>query len=854
MPGAPAAGELRPGHSIGRFIIVAPLGEGGMGAVYAAYDPQLDRKVAVKVIRSELLGDAQIDFRARLLREAQALARLSHPNVVGVYEAGSFADNVFFAMEFVEGVTLSQHLQTAPPWREVLSLFIQAGRGLAAAHAAGLVHRDFKPSNVVISKTGVARVLDFGLARPVEAPVTPAPGFEPSQVSLAPPSSTSPSSPTALTGTGVVMGTPGYMSPEQLSGQSVDARTDEFAFCVALFRALYDVHPYLEGGGQPVQVPRTRGVPARIYRVLKRGLARDPAERYSDMNALLAALEGDGSRVRRLVLVGALAIFAALTGLNVLAARSAVSSAPECSVAEPQARLSSIYGEAQRSAMERAFMASPLPYADQALHVVERYLDRYSADWARLRLDVCLATQVRHEQTPRTMELRALCLDRRLQEMGALVSLLGKADSVAIDQAVQAAEALRPLDECNDVRSLEWQQEGQTPARSPAVDRATAAAAEARAIANAEDPHHGLERALEALALARQAANLGTLAEVQLLVADLRERTGDVEGAEIDRVVGIMQADAAHRDGLRARALVDLALAVFRAGRPSDALVYAQLASAALARAGTDDALQARLHHVIDLAAHQVGRDESPTLHMGDCLELSDKALGRDVSASAVIELGEALREEGRLEESSAQLRRAIVMQTEALGLRHPDVGIARQALAATLLEQGNAQAAVDEQRAAVEIFSTAGPTSDRMLLGAARSQLARLTAAAGDVSEALSEQRRALATFTAGLPPRHPSVAEAWVELSSLQLEAGQAPQALTSARKARSLLEVDTAPAGLFARATLAEGRAAWTADLRHRSATLGVAHRVLETLLPRAPKDAAVLALAEWTLAPK
>src|SRR5258707_610263 len=215
-----------------------------MGVVYAAYDPELDRKVAVKLLRAE--ADTKSNARAaqaRLLREAQAMARLSHPNVISVHDVGALGTQVFIAMEFVEGKTLTRWLKEKPLTpREIVQTFLQAGKGLAAAHAAGLVHRDFKPDNVLIGNDGRIKVLDFGLARAVEDVVGDAPTLPPQVVASG--LSTPRQLEARLTRSGAFLGTPAYMAPEQLLGKTIDARADQFSFCVALYEALYGERPF----------------------------------------------------------------------------------------------------------------------------------------------------------------------------------------------------------------------------------------------------------------------------------------------------------------------------------------------------------------------------------------------------------------------------------------------------------------------------------------------------------------------------------------------------------------------------------------------------------------------------------
>ncbi|MDY7232143.1 protein kinase domain-containing protein [Hyalangium rubrum] len=274
---------LRPGEVLGRFVISGVLGAGGMGVVYAAEDPQLGRKVALKLLRSAR-ADATEERQARLLREAQAMARLSHPNVLPVFDLGTEGGQVFLAMELVEGPTLAEWLrQRERPWREVVELFLEAGRGLAAAHRAGLVHRDFKPANVLVGRDGRPRVTDFGLVR------VGASGEEVVAEAAAG------GSELALTQAGAVPGTPAYMSPEQLAGRPVDARGDQFSFCVALYEALYGLRPFAAEAPperrwtlrRPERGPR---LPRQVKAALARGLALEVEDRFPSMDALLAVL------------------------------------------------------------------------------------------------------------------------------------------------------------------------------------------------------------------------------------------------------------------------------------------------------------------------------------------------------------------------------------------------------------------------------------------------------------------------------------------------------------------------------------------------------------------------------------
>ncbi|HSN27165.1 MAG TPA: serine/threonine-protein kinase, partial [Kofleriaceae bacterium] len=285
--GAPAPRNLDKPDTIGRYRVERVLGVGGMGTVYAAFDPDLERRVALKLLNAGGGGD---ELRARLLREARAMARLQHPNVVTVYEVGTEAGRDYVAMELVEGETLKAWLEVAT--REpaaIVAAFVAAGHGLAAAHAAGIVHRDFKPHNVLRRRDGRVMVTDFGLARGVEA-APPVDAFERT-------ADVGSGSLSGLTRTGSVLGTPAYMAPEQWSGKLVGPRADQFSFCVALWEALTGERPFEAATLDELEALVQKGPPdaAKLPRALReplvRGLASDPEKRFASMDVLLAALQ-----------------------------------------------------------------------------------------------------------------------------------------------------------------------------------------------------------------------------------------------------------------------------------------------------------------------------------------------------------------------------------------------------------------------------------------------------------------------------------------------------------------------------------------------------------------------------------
>jgi tetratricopeptide (TPR) repeat protein/predicted Ser/Thr protein kinase len=454
---------------LGHFQLLDPIGSGGMGTVYSAYDLGLDRKVAIKLLDPDPDSrEHQVRRNQRLLREAQAMAKLSHSNVVPISEVGLEGDRLFIAMEYVAGQTLGKWLEEKRTWREIVDVFVQAGRGLAAAHDAGIIHRDFKPANVLVDSKGHARVTDFGIALvgTTGDTVEPLRGSNPSiDIAVTGTDLTPPSSSTALTEVGTLVGTPAYMSPEQFKHSTVDARSDQFSFCVALYEGLFGKRPFT-GRGKEYARQVTRGevtkpdpkaqVPGWVTAVVMRGLARDPDARFPSMTALVDALARDpGKRRRQLALGGAAVVAvagaAAAVGWQVHANGGAAERA--CSGAD--SLLAGAWDDGVRGALDRAFAATGVPYATTSAQGVEAVLDRYRTEWIAMRTDACRATRVRREQSEHVLDLRVACLDRRLAELRALTGVLSTAaDAHAVEKSVEAASKLTPLAGCADTSAL----------------------------------------------------------------------------------------------------------------------------------------------------------------------------------------------------------------------------------------------------------------------------------------------------------------------------------------------------------------------------------------------------------------
>jgi hypothetical protein len=399
---------------IGRYALLERAGAGGMGVVWAAYDPDLDRAVAIKLVAAD-----SATARARVLAEGQALARLSHPNVVPVFDVGLYDEQVYLVMELVRGATLRAHVAERPrSAREIAQIYRQAGEGLAAAHRAGLVHRDFKPDNAIVGSDGRVRVLDFGLARPAD------PDESAEQKPVQP-----------------GIGTPRYMAPEQASGEAISAAADQYAFCVSLREAL------AEPGGAP-----GRAVPRWLEAIVARGTQADPAARFPSMDEVTRALGRDPRVVlrNRLLVLGALALVggAFATGR---AASPPESEAATCEGGRPA--IEAVWGPGQRGAVVDRLAADADPYARQSAPRIATALDGYRDRWAAGHRDACMAHR-RGEQSAALLDRRMACLHRGKLALGATVDVLAAARGASLPGALVALGDLPDLARCGDPEAL----------------------------------------------------------------------------------------------------------------------------------------------------------------------------------------------------------------------------------------------------------------------------------------------------------------------------------------------------------------------------------------------------------------
>ncbi|MGZ3438518.1 MAG: serine/threonine-protein kinase, partial [Polyangia bacterium] len=724
------AESLPPGTAAGRYILFARLGARGAGLVYSAYDPQLDRKVAIKVLRAVEEGsESDSQGRARLLREGQAMARLKHPNVLPVYDVGTLAPplgaRVFMAMELVEGGTLRAWLKERHSRREILDVMAACGRGLAAAHAAGMVHRDFKPDNVLIDRDGRVFVTDFGLVR-AAGPSESVP------LESSPPTALA----TPLTGVDTVLGTPGYMAPEQYQAEPIDARTDQFSFCVTLCEALSSKKTFrgrsmdeLEAAtraGQFAQGLRDAKVPSWLARVVARGLSPEREARYPSMTALLDAMSNDPARRVRRVTV-ALAALAAVTGAALGVQRIAVRQRQLCSGAERQ--LDGVWDAPARERVRQAFnRANVSALFDGAASA----LDAYAGELVTQHRDACEATRVRGEQPETVLGLRMSCLDARRKELGALSSLLADADRATAFGAVESASKLTSIRSCGDVAALTARIPPPTdPGARRKVDELRARLAEGKVLADAAR-YPPARRIIDEVLRAESALHYGPLRAqaLQQLARLQREQDGEMKAGESSLTEAITTAYASHDDASVASAMTELAmLDAYWLGEHVEGERWVQLARAAIERLGGSDELEAErarveaeiwigeekgpqavaaatpalrlaekiygpvsvrtasFHSTLGAAHSTSGNAALAREHYEKQREILEQLVGPEhpLVAMALNNLGLIAEAEGRLDDAERFYRGSVTLLEKALGADHPRVAIALSNLGATL-------------------------------------------------------------------------------------------------------------------------------------------------------------------------
>lgn len=804
--------EVRPeaplvrGDQVGRYVVLDRRGAGGMGIVYRAYDPELDRQVALKLLRPRRgLGGAATDqMRARLLREGRAMARVSHPNVVSVFDVGTIGGQVFIAVELVEGGTVAEWLREQPrSWREVLQVFVQAGRGLAAAHAAGIIHRDFKPENVLLGKDGRVRVTDFGLARAAGRSDGTADDGALSSAALP----GTESEPVSLTRTGTLLGTPSYMAPEQIAGGEVDDKADQFGFCVALYQALYGEHPFSAESqaelaratlaGAVRDPPRGSPVPAWVRAALRRGIRASADERHPSMDHLLAALSRDPRRKMRRALAAAASLLALILGLW---GYRLVANERSRACRGAGERLSSVWDAPAKEAVRRAFLLTGLPYAGASWKQTERALDEYARRWVAMHEEACLATQVRGQQSAELLDLRMQCLDDLRVELRELVTLLRSADKKLVQRSVQAAYSLTSVDPCGDVAAL---RATVRPPRNQAarrtVDSLRARLAQAKALEEAGRYREGLGVARDVAAAAEQVDYPPLQAEALYRLGHLQFLGDEVGRAEPTLHQAVCRAERGRHDEVKARSLTDLVRAIgYQSARFQEAHRLADYAAAAMQRLGPrGEAIRADLQEALaDMLLTEDRGDEAIELFR-KAAALREKTLGPEhpAVARALRGLCQALASGHSAAQGRPACERALRIQETLLGPSHPEVGYTLGCLAGVLTEEGQFERAMQTSRRALAILTEAFGEEDTTVAWVLSNMAATLNDQAKH-GEALVLAQRALALREKAHGPNSPVVEEMLEPLGEALLGVRRYREALQVSQRAVAMVEARIGP----------------------------------------------------------
>jgi tRNA A-37 threonylcarbamoyl transferase component Bud32/tetratricopeptide (TPR) repeat protein len=731
-----------------RYRLLSKLGGGGMGVVWAAIDRELNRSVALKLVRTDAPGDSR-ERRARLLREAELLASIVHPNVVTVYDVGQLGDELYIAMEHIVGRSIRQWLDEAPrAWREVVDVYLLAGRGLGAAHAAGLVHRDVKPDNLLVADDGRVIVVDFGLAVAAARGDATGPGLTAEARALR----ASPS-PARLTATGAVLGTPAYMAPEQRAGEAIDVRTDVYAFCVSLHEGLHGARP---------SSPARRSVPAALDRALARGIADDPDARWPAMAPLLDRLAAIRDRRRRrwAYAIAASVIAAAIAG-GVVVAGAARGRDDTCGGVA--AAIDRVWTPARRdgvrAAIARVRGGDGAAIADGIVH---RFDERARA-WETMRVDVCEASDVRRTEDVAVATRRITCLDRNLEAMDAAIALLTDATPARAANSVAIARSGGEPADCTAAATL-----GQpaVPRTSPALARR---AAELGARFDADDAPFvtatgpALARELEAAGdlddaarvwyeVASTGADLPTdaLRDAARTAARLATETGDdvianrawATAAEI-----AADADLANVDDLLAMS----AAAAARTHAPSAAMLTELARGTVLERRGDYDLAIATCQRVYDDARARYGEvSELPTRALA-CLGTIYAQQQRWDDAARVVALEAA--SERTLYGPDASTTLDADKWIGLIAINRGERAAGRAQVADVIARKGRAygEDSIEVMKAWYDLALAEGGSAEQ------------------PTPEALVAARRAGAIAERALPPDDPRAARVWWQLADL-------------------------------------------------------------------------------------
>lgn len=837
-------GAATPAPRLGKYTLERILGAGAFGTVILGRNPDTEGEVAIKVLHSDERHRGAREAQ-RLQREALALAQLAHPNIVPVYDAGMAGGARYVVMRRVAGATL-RAAQQGRPWRDVIDLYVAAARGLAAVHAAGLVHRDFKADNVLVGVDGQVMLADFGLTCLADAAdeSTDDGGRAASPSALA----------ARLTRTGEAPGTPVYMAPEAIANTGLGRHSDLYSFAASLFEALYGVPPfagdsllalYLAATSEPPRArPDGSAVPVWLDAVVRAGLRADPRERPSSVDAMIADLDfrarerseadAQARRARRKRFMAGLGV-AAVCGVTL----GAATMRPTDPCADPQTKIAAAWAD-HRDALAADAETLDEPQGAAIWQRVRALLDRHAADWAATSAAVCRATVHDATQSQELFDARVACLDQRRRVLAALVERLRPVSATSLAQGVQAAARLDPPVTCASVT--------RTPRPAPAQRQALVAVQELLAQARVRElsgDYPGADAASEAAV--RDARVVGFApALTEALVAHGRTRwlvhAGAAAQEALAEALDLAEENALDELGADASSLLTkvAALELHDAVRGEE---WARQSRRKLTRIAAEPWRQSELLSNRGLLAFHVAGDLdlAAALHR-EALAARERLPGevRLLVADSHQNLGNVLAARGALTDALAHYGESQRLNREVLGEAHPRIFDDVYNRAAALYEAGDYAQAEAVAEAALAGYLRAndaggGDVADAHIL------LATILETRRQLAAALAHARLA-AGILASDPEASPGKRAIAVErVGSLEREGGDLDAARRTYDQALALLGDDRNFAG--ERASILINRASSSADLQR----FADAHRDCDLALAIA--DAAGPALARY-----
>ncbi len=825
--GERAQQNLPRGASVGRYVVIDFVDAGGMGAVYQAFDPELNRSVALKILtpdREEEQGAEEIKRnRNRMLREAQALAQLSHPNVVTVFDVGAYQNSIFIAMEFVEGRTYRQwQAETEPSLAEKLRVLMAAGSGLQAAHQAGIVHRDFKPANVMVGNDGRVMVLDFGLARAADAPEPMADSSD----SLVGMSDSSDSSGSirlsedsagnllseSLTQAGSLMGTVGYMSPEQLRGKPAGEASDQFCFCLTLFESLYGQKPYQGKNISSLRMRMKRGrllrpegvkIPRWLDAVIVRGLSYHRHDRHDSMQGLLAALADDPTvkRRRRFKALGIAGIVVFSVLVSVLALWHGLTKGSRFCQGSEQ-KITGVWDLTVAGQVKQAFLATGRPHAQETFEKVQKILDERAVKWMVQRSEACQATHVQGTQSDQLLDLRMSCLDQRLNEMDALIrQFASQVDSGVLNKAVSACLGLGRLDRCADTEALMAEvPPPENPKIRAEVNQLRKQLLEVDALTKLGKYQAGLGLIGQVLARAEQSQYPPLAAEAWYRQGILFFRTGKFRESEKQMRKSWLLAVAGGPDQIRARSLIWLITIVgSRLHRFDEARQIAAHAEAVLKHLHDEGELLAKWNNNLGNVYFMERKYDQSLGYYQQSLQIRRAKMAVDdrLLAHSYANISNIYSDQGQYALALEYLKKALLITQKALGSQHPDVASIQNNIGATYYDADDLDRALEHYAIALAIRQSV-LRADHPDLGLTEGNIADVLFEKGEYRQAVPRFERALATWTKAFGPGHKFAVRNQISFGNLLSQLGEFDRALVlllSARKSQERISTTLA-----------------------------------------------------------